>query len=174
MGCDGAEIVAAAPLFRFEVWCARSGRPFVAVAERHGNALILVGNEKPDGALASSAFAPGYQYYTIDAVPSWACPWCGVRDDARHDFLRLLWACTDPACGHPLHCCGNRRSVFRCACGQMARRKFQRAGVFKVYEYEGLRGPDGRGSMCGCPREDGGVAFALYTGASTGSLLRKR
>jgi hypothetical protein len=169
----GAEIVASAPLFRFEVWCAKSGRPFIAVAERHGDTLLIVGNEKPDGTAAGSGWPSGYQYFAIDAAPAWRCPWCGTREDERHDFLRLVWACGDPACGEPLHCCGSRRGVFRCACGQMARREFARADVFKVREFAGLRGPDGRGEMCSCPREDGGVAFATYRGASTGSLMRR-
>jgi hypothetical protein len=169
---DDAEIVASAPLFRFEVWCSKTGRPFIAVAERHGETLWIIGNEKPDGKTAPSGWPTGYQHYAIDAAPEWRCPWCGVREDAKHDFLRLIWACGDPACGEPLHCCGSRRDVFLCACGQRARRAFQRADVFKVYEYDGLRGPAGRGELCGCPRPDGGVEFALYRGASTGSLVR--
>src|SRR5580698_5860844 len=32
-------IAPAAELFRFEVWCSAKGRPFVAVAERHGETL---------------------------------------------------------------------------------------------------------------------------------------
>ena len=58
---------------------------------------------------------------------------------------RLIWACGNPGCGGPLHCCGSRTGLFLCACGQRARRSFMRADVFKVYEYDGLRGLSGRG-----------------------------
>lgn len=160
-------------LMRFEIWCAKTGKPFLGVAEKHGKTLWLIDNEPVGGEIASSGWQPGYDYYEIDAHPAWRCPWCGVREDRHHDFLRLVWSCSDPACGQPLHCCGSRRGVFRCACGQHTRRKFHRVGVFQVYEYCGLRGPDGRGQVCSYPEPDGGVRFSLHGGASTGSLLRR-
>ena len=110
----------------------------------HGHTLYMIGNEKPDGQLAGSGWQPGFEHYAIDAAPEWRCPWCGVREDPRHDFLRLVWACGS-GCGEPLHCCGSKRGLFRCACGQRCGRSFHRVDVFKVYEFNGLRGASARG-----------------------------
>jgi len=162
-----------APVVRLEMWCSSSGRPFLAVAERHGETLYLVGNEKPDGEIAGSGWPGGYGYFAIDAAPEWCCPWCGVREDPSHEFLRLIWECGGASCGSPLHCCGSSRGIFLCACGMRARRNFRRADVFKVYEYHGLRGASGRG-LGGTQVSGGAVLSVHYSSASTGSLLRRR
>jgi hypothetical protein len=162
-----------APLVRFELWCSRTGRPFLAVAERHGDTLYLVGNEKADGEVAGSGWPGGYNYFAIDAAPEWRCPWCGVREDPSHEFLRLIWECGESACGAPLHCCGSSRGIFLCACGMRSRRGFCRGDVFKVYEYTGLRGASGRG-LGGTQIRDGTVVTSQYLSKSAGTLLKRR
>lgn len=162
-----------APLVRFEMWCSRTGKAFLAVAERHGETLYLVGNEKPDGEIAGSGWPGGYSHFAIDAAPGWCCPWCGVREDPSHEFLRLIWECGGVGCGAPLHCCGSSRGVFLCACGMRARRGFYRADVFKVYEYHGLRGASGRG-LGGTELRDGSIMMSRFPSASAGTLLRRR
>jgi len=169
---DARPFMATADLFRFEMWCAKTGKPFVAVAERHGQNLLIVGNEPATEKLESTAWLGHHEAFEVDAEPSWRCPWCGVREDSRHDFLRVLWACIDPICGVPLHCCGSQQGIFRCACGQRMRREFVRSDMFKIREYHGLRGPAGRGrTFTSCP---GGSerCYASYPGASTGSILK--
>lgn len=169
---DG-EAFAAPELFRFEMWCSKTGKPFLALAERHDKTLWLIGNERAGTERAGSAWQPGYQHFEIDAHPAWCCPWCGTREDEGHDFLRLLWQCVDPACGAPIHCCGSRRGLFHCACGQRVARKFHRADVFTVYPFNGLRGASGRGRS---DQEYHGrdIRFAAYLGCSTGSIVRIR
>jgi hypothetical protein len=172
---DDDEVSVAREMLRFEMWCSKTGKPFIAVAERHGKTLWLIGNERAGKELAGSAWQPGSDYFEIDADPAWCCPWCGTREDRRHDFLRLFWTCTDPACGEPIHCCGSRRGLFECACGQRMSRSFVRVDVFRVYVFNGLRGASGRGrTRLHCPAGGGSdICFASYPGASTGSILRR-
>jgi hypothetical protein len=167
-------IAPAAQLFRFEVWCSATGRPFVAVAERHGETLYIVGNERVNpGEKASSGWPVAIEQCAIEAAPEWRCPWCGVREDPAHDFLRLVWACQNPGCGEPLHCCGSRGGLFRCACGGLSRRTFYRSNVFAVSEYQGLRGPSGRGLPRARELADR-VVVNRHEAASTGSLVGRR
>jgi hypothetical protein len=139
------------------------------VAERHEKVLYLVDNE-PASRMAGSA-VPGFNHYQIDAAPHWKCPWCGAREGDQ-DFLRLFWTCSEAGCGNPIHCAGNRRGKFLCACGQRARRTFSRADVFPVYEYDGVRGPSGRGHVRSCVNADGTISYWSLRGLSCGSLVR--
>lgn len=157
-----------AELFRFEMWCSLTGKPFVAVAEVHGKNLFVLVNEEAKH--RASTFEPGYQMYSVEVSPDWACPWCKTRE-GHQDFLGSIWECTEPACGHVLHCAGSKRNRFRCACGQIAPRVFGRSGLFHVYIYDGVRGPDGRGRVNMVSNYDGSYSYKFFRGASNGSLV---
>jgi hypothetical protein len=162
-----------APLVRFEMWCSATGQPFLAVAERHGDTLYIVGSDPVDGEIASSGWPGGYNYFAIDAAPGWRCPLCGVREDPSHDFLRLLWECGEYGCGGPLHCCGSSRGLFLCACGMRSRRVFGRGDTFKVYEYTGVRGASGYGLRTGEVR-GGTVVTSVAVCKSAGTIVKRR
>jgi hypothetical protein len=157
-----------AELFRFEMWCSITGKPFVAVAEIHGKNLFVIANE--EATHRATTFEPGYQMYSVEVSPDWACLWCGTRE-GHQDFLGSIWECTEPACGHVLHCAGSKRNRFRCACGQIAPRVFGRSGLFHVYIYDGVRGPDGRGRVNMVQNYDGSYSYKSFRGASNGSLV---
>jgi hypothetical protein len=147
-----------AQLFRFEMWCSIHGKPFVAVAQRHHNALWLVGNERVT--YRANGYGRPSELFVIAALPSWRCYWCGARE-GQIEFLDLFWVCNGHHCGTPYHCAGSQNGAVRCACGQYGLRKFVRIDQYWVRPYDGLRGPDGRGYCTG-------------PDASTGSLIQPR
>jgi len=112
---------------RVQMSCGATGRPFVAIAERRGNALLLVDHElaRPGG--GGGTGAPPVRLsgsYHVDRGKGWACPHCGSREDA--------WSCGCSAMPDSLHCGGKRGRMRYCACGRLEERELVEVETIEV------------------------------------------
>jgi hypothetical protein len=100
---------------RLQMTCGGTGRPFVTIAERRGDALRLVGNEVPQSGSGHSAPAELLSgSYRVEFAPGWACPICRSGE--------TLWTCNCAQFTNALHCGGSGGSRGRaryCACGRL-------------------------------------------------------
>jgi hypothetical protein len=101
---------------RLQMSCSATGQPFVAIAERRGNLLLLAGHEPPRSGGGTDGPAEHLSgAYNLERGKGWACPHCGCRDDT--------WSCTCAAMPDSLHCGGQRGRLRYCACGRLEERK---------------------------------------------------
>jgi hypothetical protein len=120
-------------LIRFAMNCSVTVRPFLVVAEAHGdrlrmrrNELLQAGGRNSGGPVAA---VPSLGSFSFDAADWPGCPHCGARDNPAYD-LNTFWMCA--RCGG-FNCAGNdRRGVFRCACGHAHAGGFYRQEFFDV------------------------------------------
>jgi hypothetical protein len=118
-------------LIRYLMNCSAYVRPFVVVAEAHGDRLRMRRNEVVQagsyGGAPVSAAALGS--FSFDAADWPGCPHCGARDNPAHD-LRTFWMCS--SCGG-FNCAGtDRLGSFRCACGNITSGGFYSVEKFAV------------------------------------------
>ena len=100
---------------RIPMTCGASGGAFVAIAERHGSDLVLIGNESPQSGRGTGAQRPEKLSgaYRIGGS-GWSCPLCHSSGPA--------WLCDCPQEDGALHCGGSRGSRRYCACGRFEER----------------------------------------------------
>jgi len=104
--------------------CSERGLSYVVNAERRGDELRFVGHEMPEAGQGGAA-QPGRLsgQYRIEAQ-GWACPVCGNAD--------AVWLCNCERMNGAVHCHGNSRGWYHCACGQVEQREFVKAGAVAV------------------------------------------
>jgi hypothetical protein len=109
---------------RVHMTCSATGKKFVAVAERRGDELRLIGNEAAQGQ-GSAAAAVGLLSgaYHLETVPGWTCPFCHAGHGARERF----WACACTAVNGAIHCAGAPGQARYCACGKLESRDLREA-----------------------------------------------
>jgi hypothetical protein len=95
--------------------CSATGKPFIGIAERTGDALRLVGAQLPQpgsGSETRGELLSG-SYSDLDTARDWFCPVCRA-----HESRCVIWVCGCPAHDGAVHCGskGNRASY--CACGR--------------------------------------------------------
>ena len=114
-------------LIQIPIWCSVTGRAFVAVAERQGDVLVIIRNAMPStGTGSGGGAAPPRLLGSFGfADGGWpGCPHCGAKDNPAH-HLGMFWVCILPGCHSAIHCAGDHRGKFRCACGKVEARTFQ-------------------------------------------------
>ena len=105
--------------------CSVYVRPFVVVAERDGDTLILLRNEaaREGGHDGGKAAAWLGAFAKLRADPGWpGCHYCHAIENAVMD-IRGCWMCEACATRHrpALNCAGSdSQGRFRCACGVVA------------------------------------------------------
>jgi hypothetical protein len=120
--------------------CSARGLSYVVIAERRGDELRFVGHEMSAPG-QGSARVPGRLSgrYRIEAQ-GWACPVCGNAD--------AVWLCDCERMNGAMHCHGNSRGWYHCACGQAEQREFVKVDAVTVRGVAVAATPD-----TGLPRE---------------------
>jgi hypothetical protein len=111
---------------RLQMNCGMTGRPFIAIAERRGDELMLVGNEVPQRGHGTGS-APAERLsgsYRIDIANDWACPHCRASDDT--------WSCNCTQVPGAFHCGGRRGRLRFCACGKLEDRNLVEVETVEV------------------------------------------
>jgi hypothetical protein len=117
---EAGNIMPGVGLVRFPVHCSSFSKPFIVVAERHGDLLKLVRSELPDGGCAPAgdgAWA-ALGTFRFDAYGWPGCAHCGATDAPAHGH-GCLWWCSCTQCNGLFQCAGNRNGQFRAACGRI-------------------------------------------------------
>lgn len=126
-------------LIRYVKNCSVHVRPFLVVAEAHGDRLRMRRNETmPAGGRNSGgpvSSPPSLGSFSFDPGDWPGCPHCGARDNPAHN-LTIFWRCG--GCGG-FNCAGDRGGSFHCACGVVAT-WFETVEKFEV---RGVRGSAG-------------------------------
>jgi hypothetical protein len=126
-------------LIRYVKNCSVHVRPFLVVAEAHGDRLRMRRNEPMPGGGGNSggpvSSVPSLGSFSFDAADWAGCPHCGARDNPAHN-LHAFWMCG--GCGG-FNCTGDRGGYWRCACGTVA----TSFTTVEKFEVRGMRGAVG-------------------------------
>lgn len=97
--------------------CSARGISYLALAERRGNHLRLVGHEMRQPGKDGVFQVPGHLSgeYHIE-INGWRCPLCRNGDS--------VWLCECDRMNGALHCHGNSGGRYHCACGRVEHREF--------------------------------------------------
>jgi hypothetical protein len=133
-----AGIAGSAPapgLIQIPMWCSVTARPFAAMAERQGDVLLILRNAIPSAGKTPSGggetpFRLLGSFRLADG--GWpGCPHCGAKSNGAHG-LGMFWVCDLPGCHSAIHCPGDFRGMFRCACGKAEARSFYQVASVEV------------------------------------------
>jgi hypothetical protein len=123
-------------LVRYVMNCSVHVRPFLVVAERHGDRLRMRRNETvPAGGRGGGPAPPSLGSFSFDAADWPGCPHCGARDNPAHN-MHAFWGCS--SCGG-FNCTGDSGGYWRCACGVVATSFY----TVEKFEVRGMRGAQG-------------------------------
>jgi hypothetical protein len=141
---------------RLPMTCSATGKPFIAVAERHGDELRFVAHELPEAGRRATGAGPARlsgTYRHLTHADGWTCPHCGTAGGS--------WICECAAAPDSLHCGGSRGRRHYCACGRLEERHFVQADTIAVRGQSVAASPSSRAPAAG-------------SGANLPAIIRKR